>query len=236
MKAKQARLAQRYGAALRKHLKQGPASGMRSAVGLGRQAVALGLETLDLARIHEAALAVLVLPSYASSTRAGMIKRAGCFFAEANTPIERTHHAALKASAHFNRINKTLARRIADLADSKKRLRQRIVQREGAEEALRKSEAHHTTLLEESRRLQKHLQHLTRQLLLSQEDKRKKTSRDLHDDIGQTLLGINVRLLGLKRAAEADAESLDKEIASTQRLVTQSMTIIRRFAHEFRKQ
>ncbi len=235
MKARQAGLAHRYEVALRKHLEQGPVSSLRPALRLGHQAVALGLETLDLARIHEAALVVLVLPSYASATRAGMIKRAGCFFSEANTPIERTHHAALKASAHFQRINKTLARRISDLADSKKSLRQGIVQREGAEEALRKSEAHHTKLLEESRRLQKHLQHLTRQLLLAQEDKRKKTSRDLHDEIGQTLLGINVRLLALKTAAGADTEGLNKEIASTQRLVTESMKLISRFAHEFRR-
>ena len=236
MKAKLAALSRRYQEALRKHLKQSPGSSLRPALGLGRQAVAIGLETLDLARIHESALAVLVLPSYSAATKGGMIKRAGSFFAEANTPIERTHRAALKASAHFQRISKTLTRRIADLAASKQQLRRGIVRREGAEEALRKSSAHYAKLLEESRRLQKHLQHLTRQLLLAQEDKRKKISQDLHDEIGQTLLGINVRLLALRMAAAVNTEGLNKEIASAQRLVTQSMKIINRFAHEFGRQ
>ncbi len=233
MKARQAGLSRRYQAALRKHLKQGPGSSLRPALGLGRQAVAMGLETLDLARIHETALAALLLPSYSSGTRGGMIKRAGSFFAQANTPIESTHRAALNASAHFRRTNKKLARRIADLAASKQHLREGIVQREGAEEALRRSGEHYTTLLDESRRLQKNLQHLTRQLLLEQEGKRERISRHLHDEIGQTLLGINVRLLALKIAAAADTEALTREIASTKQLVTESTKIIRRFAHEF---
>lgn len=233
MKAKQDGLSGRYQVVLRKHLKGGPGTSLRPAIGLGRQAVAMGLETLDLAGIHETALAALVLPSYSSATRRGMIKRAGLFFAEANTPIERTHRAALNASAEFRRSSKRLARRIGELETSRQQVRHGIVRREGAEEALRKSGEHYTQLLEESRRLQKHLQHLTRRVLLTQEDKRKKISRDLHDEIGQTLLGINVRLLALKIAAAAKTEGFSKEIAGTQRLVTQSMKTISRFAHGF---
>jgi signal transduction histidine kinase len=101
------------------------------------------------------------------------------------------------------------------------------------EQALKKSGEHSRKLLKESRRLQKHLQRLTHQLLLAQEDKRKKISRDLHDEIAQTLLGINVRLLTLKKEAAIDAGGLKKEIASTQRLVDKSVKSIKRFAREF---
>ena len=55
--------------------------------------------------------------------------------------------------------------------------------------------------MKESWRLQKHLRHLTHQILSAQEEKRKKISRELQDEIAQTLLGINVRLLTLKKEA-----------------------------------
>ena len=229
MKQKLTRLSQRYLKALRKHLKQGPRAGLQPAHDLGRQAAALNLETLDVARIHDGALAALEV----SNSRDGFIKRAEIFFAEAISPIEETHHAALKANVRLSKLNRTLGRRTVDLAASHRSLKQDIVQRKRVEQALKKSGEHSRKLLKESRRLQKHLQRLTHQLLSAQEDKRKQISRDLHDEIAQTLLGINIRLLTLKKEAAIDAGDLKKEIASTQRLVEKSVTIIKRFAREF---
>ena len=229
MKRKLTGLSRRYVAALRKHLKQGPQASLQPALGLGRQAAALGLETLDMARIHEGALATLE----ASSSRNGIIKRAEIFFAEAITPIEKTHRAALKANVRLSRLNQALGRRTVDLAASHRSLKQDIVQRKTVEQALEKSAEHSRKLLKESRRLQKHLQRLTHQILSAQEDNRKKISRDLHDEIAQTLLGINVRLLTLKKEAANDASGLKKEIVSTQRLVDKSVKSIKRFAREF---
>src|SRR5476651_2123831 len=87
-----------YLAALRNHLKKGPATNSPQARKLGLQAVKLGLETLDLARIHEEALITLVLPKYSARTSDGMIRRAGAFFAQAITPIEETHRGAREAN------------------------------------------------------------------------------------------------------------------------------------------
>ena len=85
---------------MRKHLKQGPRASLQPAAqGLGRQAMAIGLETLDLARIHEQALITLVLPSYSPGTRDAMVRRAGTFFAEAITPIEKTHRTARRPTS-----------------------------------------------------------------------------------------------------------------------------------------
>ena len=231
MKRKLARLSQRYVAALQTHLRQGPRAipPCGTARRLGRQAAALDLETLDVARIHEGALAALEV----SRSQDGVIKRAEIFFAEAITPIEETHRAALKANVRLSRLRQTLGRRTVDLAASHRSLKRGIVQRKTAEQALKKSGEHSQKLLKESRRLQKHLQRLTHQILSAQEDKRKKISRDLHDEIAQTLLGINVRLLTLKKEAAINAGGLKKEIASTQRLVDKSVKSIKRFAREF---
>ena len=76
METKSASLSRRYQAALLRHLKQGPRVGLRSADGLGRRALAIGLETLDLAKIHEQALVALMSPSRSSGTKDGMIRRA----------------------------------------------------------------------------------------------------------------------------------------------------------------
>jgi signal transduction histidine kinase len=232
MKRKLTRLSRSYQATLRKHLKRGPRASLLSARGLGREAVALDLETLDVARIHEAALASLE----ASSSRDGIIKRAEMFFAEAIGPIEKTHRAALKANVHLSQLSQTLGRRTVDLAASNRFLKRGIAQRKTAEKALKKSTGHYARLVKESRRLQKRLRHLTHQLLLAKEDRRTKISRELHDEIAQTLLGINVRLSTLKKEATVNTKGFKKEIASTQRVVENSVKTIKRFTHEFGKQ
>ncbi len=76
METKLVSLSRRYQAALLRHLKQGPRVGLRSADGLRRQALAIGLETLDLAKIHEQALVALMSPSRSFGAKDGMIKRA----------------------------------------------------------------------------------------------------------------------------------------------------------------
>ena len=229
MKRKLSRLSRRYAWALRKHLKQGPRASLQPASRLGRQAVSLGLETLDVARIHQGALADLE----ASSSRDGVIERAEVFFAEAITPIEETHRAAGKAKVRLSRLSRKLGCRTADLAAANRSLKQGITRRKSVEVALKKSGEHYKTLLKKSLALQKHLQHLARRILSAQENKRKKISHDLQDEIAQTLLGINVRLLTVKKVSGHNAKSLQQEIASTQRLVDMSVKTIERFAREY---
>lgn len=231
MKQKLIRLSRRYVWALQTYLRQGKRATLQPARGLGVQAVKLGLETLDMAKIHAEALAAVE----AGSSRDGVLKRADIFFAEAVTPIEKTHHAALKTNADLKQVNETLDRRTEDLATANRTLKQGIAQRKTVEKALKASCGHSRKLLAESRRLQKHLQHLTHQILAAQENKRIQISHELQDEIAQTLLGINVRLLSLKRESALNTESFKKEIASTQRLVDKSVTSIKRFAREFKR-
>ncbi len=234
MKRQVIALSRRYQAALQQHLQQGPKSRVQQpAHWLGQQAVTLGLETLDLARIHKTALAELVLPGSSSATRDRMARRAGIFFTEAITPIEKTHRAGVESAAHLNRQHKTLKQRTAQLAAANRHLRRGIIQRKTAEAALRKSSRHNAQLLQESRQLQKHLQQLIHRILSAQENERSKISHDLHDEIAQTLLGINVRLLTLKKGAAVRPQGFAKEIAGTQRMVEKSVKTIDRFAREF---
>jgi signal transduction histidine kinase len=89
--------------------------------------------------------------------------------------------------------------------------------------------------LKDSLQLQEGLRQLTRQLLASHEEERKKISLELQNEIAQTLLGINVRLLSLKQEARNNTKGLKKEIASTQRLVVKSANSVRQVAREFGK-
>jgi signal transduction histidine kinase len=226
-------LSRRYRAALRQYLQDGSPARASAVQRLGRQAMATGLETLDLARIHEQALRTLA-SSDSSISRDGFIKRAGKFFSEVITPIEKTHRTAREANVRLNHMIETLQRRSAALADSNRQLRAEVRRRKRVEKSLRNSERHYSELLARSRHLQEQLRHLSRQLLLAQEEERKRISRQLHDEIAQTLTSINVRLAALKTEATVNTKGLQKKIASTQRMVERSVDIVHRFARELR--
>ena len=129
---------------MRTHLKQGRQAGLESARGLGSQALAAGLQTLDLAKLHEQTLVTEVLPGCPAGKRAALIKQAGIFFAEAITPIEKTHRSAREAAAHLKKFIETLSQRTVELAASNLELSLEIAQRKAAEEALKKSERHYS--------------------------------------------------------------------------------------------
>jgi signal transduction histidine kinase len=108
------------------------------------------------------------------------------------------------------------------LALKKEKLRVRKL-----ETALAKSETRHTRLLEESRHMQEQLSLLSRRLLLSQEEERKRISRELHDEIVQTLVAISMHLAALTVSLPVDVKELKRKIARTHRLVNKSVNIDR---------
>jgi len=229
MKRKIFALSQRYANALRKHLKAKLRVTLKPAVVLGRRAVALGLETLEMARMHERAFAALG----PSNVKPAIIKHAEIFFTEAITPIVETHRAARQSRLDLNQLTDTLNDRTTELASRNRQLQRGIVRRKSMEAALKKSGVHYSKLLKESLRLQAGLRQLTHQVLAAQEDERKKMSHELQNEIAQTLLGINARLLSLKQQARRNAHCLKDEIATTQRLVIKSARSVRRVAREF---
>lgn len=234
MKRSHAVLCRLYEGTLRRHLKSGTRLSLKHAQKLGRKAAGMGLETLELARIHEQALARLTLPGKSEEGKHEMTRRSALFFAEAITPIERNHRIARESEVQLGRANVTLHERTKELATSNFRLKREIAERRTAEGALRKSEQHSRELLQQSRTMQDQLRLLSRELLLAQEEERKRISRELHDVIAQTLTSISLQLETLKANASTNSKELEREITRTQLLVEKSVNIVHRFARELR--
>jgi signal transduction histidine kinase len=223
MKPKISGLAERYAAAMRHYLAKGAEAGLRSAVMLGHEAVSLKVETLGLARIHEQSLASLVLTGGSVQ-----VKQTTLFFNRALEPILEASSAVRGSKRHLGRLEKELSRRTGELASSNHELKQGAVRHKALTWALEKSGQDHRKCLEESLQLQKRLSQLTRRVLAAQEDERRNISEKLQNEIAQTLLGINVRLLSLQKEARSQARGFRKGIATTQRMVTQSVRSVQR--------
>ena len=204
----------RYSSALRKQLALDPRAGLQPAESLGREALAAGLDRLDLVRIHERAL--IALPAAVPQHQGD----AAGFLAKALTPIGRAHRTARP--------------RASELTTLRRQVKREIERREAAQQALKQSEQHYRQLLEKSRYIQEHLKRLSHEILSAQEHERKRISRELHDEIGQTLTAVNVKLATLKKEATVNLADLKKKIASTQRLIEKSMNTVHRFARELR--
>ena len=226
-----AKFSRHYQALLQAYLKQQSEAHLQQARGMGQQALDAGMQTLDIAKLHEQILVAKILPGIPAGKR---IRRAGLFFTETITPIEKVHLTAREAALHLNKIVEMLSQRTVELAASNVDLKQEIVHRKAVEAALKKSEHHYGELLKQSDHLQNQLRQLSRKILLAQEEERREISRELHDVIAQTLTGINVRLAALAKEAATNTKGLDRNIARTQRLVEKSVDIVHRFARELR--
>jgi PAS domain S-box-containing protein len=111
-------------------------------------------------------------------------------------------------------------RRLEVMTASNRKLEQEISRRKTLEQALKFSE-------QQSR-------HLSREILLAQEEERKRISRELHDTVLQTLVGISVHLTSLTPKPADNSTSLRRKIAQTQLLVKKSLAMVHRFAVELR--
>lgn len=232
MKQQRIGLSRRYAAALRQHLKSGTAANPPLAWRLGRDAVALGLTTLELARMHERAFATIVRVS-GKSSQPMLRRQAETFFEEVNSPIEATHRALRRPKGRASRWQESLGERSKELANHYLQLgpRQGLPKR-AAEASAASGKVDHDARLTESLQLQNQLRQLTHRVLAAQEEERAKISHELQDEIAQTLLGINVRLLSLKQVARSSTQGLKNQIASVQRLVVKSARSVRQFARK----
>jgi PAS domain S-box-containing protein len=141
--------------------------------------------------------------------------------------------------AFFNDITQRkraeeIQRRIEVLGASNRKLEQEIVRRQSVEKTLLKSERAQRRLLAESRLMQTQLRSFSHQILQAQEEERKRISRELHDDITQTLVNISVHLESLVGDANLDPRRLKRKIAHTQELVERSVDSIHQFARDLR--
>lgn len=108
-----------------------------------------------------------------------------------------------------------------------------IRDRKQAEIALRESREHYIRLFEEARAMEENLRLLSTKVMTAQEEERKHISRELHDEIGQTLSAANVSIAMLRKHAQADPE-FGRKVEGAQRLLEQCMEMVHRFARELR--
>ncbi len=140
---------------------------------------------------------------------------------------EALRKAQARLAAHAGQLEGVVARRTAQLTSSNRRLASALT-------STRLGEEQNRVLLLESQDMHKKLRHLTHQILTAQEEERKKISRELHDEVVQALVGINVELSALVHGNSPDVKKLKDKIARTQRLVENSVDAVHRFARELR--
>jgi PAS domain S-box-containing protein len=139
----------------------------------------------------------------------------------------------------FNNITERIKaestqRRLDVMAASNLKLKREIVHRQKIEEKLHETEYVQSRLLEHSLQQQSELRNLSHQIIHIQEDERKRISRELHDTITQTLVGINVHVAALANEATDELSSLQQRLAHTHQMVESSVEIIHKFARDLR--
>lgn len=222
-----------YKTALRSHLsKQRPAKGFsRDALRIGQNALALGVDTLELARIHDM---TLVTMNIGSGNKRQLI-RAARFFSTAIIPLEKAHQAAQQSDVISNRLDNPLALRAQELSNANRFLKLRTSHQKCVADNLRKGLMEHATLLKESLKVQDGLRQSMRKVMEKQEKGRHRISLTLQDDIVQTLLGIELRLESVERDARENLKELKSKLANSQRLVEEAVLSIRAIARETRR-
>jgi PAS domain S-box-containing protein len=127
----------------------------------------------------------------------------------------------------------TVRKLAEDMSRRNVKLNLEIARRKIVEADLRANRMEQSRLLKQSRLQQAQLRDFSHRVLLAQEEERKQVSRELHDVIAQTLVGINVHLALLARSVNAP-ETLQQQISRTQMLVENAVDIVHDFARELR--
>ena len=233
-KTARAGLPARYLIALRAHLGRHSQRNGDRAQGLGRAAVIGGLVTRDLALMHEHALILLSEKYDFADTHNGSLKSAGYFFTQALVPLESAQRSTRQANRLLQERNDMLRLHTAELARGNRSLQREINRRKRGEVVIRDGRAEYQKLFRQSQLMQKKLRQVARQVLNAHEEERKKISRELHDEVVQTLVGINVSLSALGKGAVVGMHAFKIKIARTQRLVENSVNAVHQFARELR--
>lgn len=86
----------------------------------------------------------------------------------------------------------------------------------------------------ELRQRERQLRDLGARLVAAQEEERARISRDLHDDLGQVLTGLRLRLAAIDAALGPDTSSARRHLAEAMLAVDGGVEEVRRLAHALR--
>jgi len=200
----------------------------------GKRPVGVMIQVTGITPLHEKTLAMNEALILGSVRQHGLTAAADSSNALLQLEIgerKRAEKALKRAQAQLTdragQLEELVTERTSELTASNKRL-------EVSVDFVRKGKEEYRSLLLKSQIMQQKLSQLTRQMIAAQEEERKEISRELHDGVIQTLVGINVQFSALSNGATVEVHALKQGIAHTQKLVENSINEVHRFARELR--
>jgi signal transduction histidine kinase len=228
------RLSRSYLDALRVYL--GPRQPRSAATvrSVGRELLNAGCDALDLARFHAEALKTLALSKEFGGTTSAWIGKAGTFHLKVLGPLVRARRVSREALRRLQQRAATVRHCAADLTRRNRRLEREVVRRRAGEASVKQGREQIRMLLVQSQTMQMKLRDMARQVLSAQEDERRKISRELHDEVAQMLIAVEVELAALGRKPAPGAKALKGRIVFAQRLLEKSVKAVHQFARDLR--
>ena len=113
-----------------------------------------------------------------------------------------------------------------------RRVEERTVEFQMANERLEQKMEEHRQAVEALRESEKQLRYLSSQLLTAQETERKRISMELHDELGQALIALKLRLASVQRKLRKDQKALYDEYEYAQKDIEQIIENVRRLSRD----
>jgi PAS domain S-box-containing protein len=137
----QQELSKIYTAALQNYLTVEGEEALQLGYELGRKAIREGLGVMDVARIHQEASIVAMLPTLALAQNQQQLEAVETFFMEALSPFEAHYRGFRQANIALRELNEKLERRAAELAATNRELSHEISRRKASEEMWKRYES-----------------------------------------------------------------------------------------------
>jgi len=106
-----------------------------------------------------------------------------------------------------------------------------ITERIKVNEALRKEVAERTAAERKVRDSEKSLRQLSLRLLQTQDDERRRIGRDLHDSVGQYLVGLKMKVDALKSSRERGQRDDDSQLTECSQLIEEAIKEVRTISY-----